>query len=68
VYKNFTMDKLYIFKIGNENRPANQADMDEFEQELNKALQNKGDSILVSHHAVEVIVIDKPVEPIKTTS
>lgn len=51
-------DKIYVVKVGNNERPAGPADLDSMAQALNLAMKNKA-SFIVSHHAVEFITIDR---------
>jgi hypothetical protein len=50
------MKELIIVKLGNEDRPASQEDIDAMAKTLRKALR-KGKNVVVTHHAVSFEVL-----------
>lgn len=46
------MKELIIVKLGNEDRPASQEDIDTLAKSLKKAIK-KGKNIVITHHAIE---------------
>lgn len=46
------MKELIIVKLGNEDRPASQEDIDNLAKSLKKAIK-KGKNIVITHHAIE---------------
>lgn len=56
-------NNCFIIKIGSNDRPATEKDMDDFQESLTALLDifelDKEPSILITHHDVEVESIDK---------
>jgi len=46
------MKEFIIVKLGNEDRPASQEDIDAMAKSLKKAIK-KGKNIVITHHAIE---------------
>lgn len=47
------MKELILIKLGDDNRPATQKDIDNLRKDIKKAIK-KGKSIMITHHAVSI--------------
>lgn len=57
-------DRVLLFKIGSDDRPASTADIKDFEQLVNKALDGKIEiPIITTHHSVSVEILHLKAKP-----